>query len=74
MNIINDTTIRRDAMEMLTIISSVISLFLIMVVGIYGSRKGIINSRMSKGLTDILLDITLPCMIITSFSFQLLME
>lgn len=57
-------------MEMLTIINSVISLFLIMLAGIYGGKKGIINSKVSKGLTDILLDITLPCMIITSFSFQ----
>jgi malate permease and related proteins len=55
-------------MEMLTIIKSVISLFLIMLVGIYGSKRGIINSSVSKGLTDILLEITLPCMIITSFS------
>lgn len=57
-------------MEMPTIINSVISLFLIMLVGVYGSKKGIINSNVSKGLTGILLDITLPCMIITSFSFQ----
>lgn len=57
-------------MEMPTIINSVISLFLIMLVGIYGSKKGIINSNVSKGLTDILLDVTLPCMIITSFCFQ----
>lgn len=57
-------------MEMQTIINSVISLFLIMLVGVYGSKKGIINSNVSKGLTGILLDITLPCMIITSFSFQ----
>lgn len=57
-------------MEMPTIINSVISLFLIMLVGVYGSKKGIINSNVSKGLTGILLDITLPCMIIMSFSFQ----
>lgn len=57
-------------MEMPTIINSVISLFLIMLVGVYGSKKGIINSNVSRGLTGILLDITLPCMIIMSFSFQ----
>jgi malate permease and related proteins len=55
--------------EMLTIIKSVISLFLIMLIGVYGSKKGIINSNVNKGLTDILLEIALPCMIITSFSF-----
>lgn len=56
-------------MEMPTIIKSIISLFLIMLAGVYGSKKGIINSNVSKGLTDILLEIALPCMIITSFSF-----
>jgi malate permease and related proteins len=56
-------------MEMQTIIKSVISLFLIMLVGVYGSRKEIINSNVNKGLTNILLEITLPCMIISSFSF-----
>lgn len=57
-------------MEMPTIIERVLSLFLIMLVGVYGCKKGIINSNVSKGLTSILLDITLPCMIITSFSFS----
>lgn len=55
-------------MEMSTIIKSVISLFLIMLVGFYCSKKEIINSNVSKGLTRILLEITLPCMIIVSFS------
>lgn len=55
-------------MEMSTIIKSVVSLFLIMLVGVYGSKKEIINSNVSKGLTRILLEITLPCMIIMSFN------
>lgn len=57
-------------MEMPTIIKSVISLFLIMLVGVYGSKKGIIDNHVNRGLTKILLDITLPCMIITSFNFS----
>ncbi|MVX67215.1 AEC family transporter [Clostridium chromiireducens] len=57
-------------MEIPTIMNSIISLFLIILVGVYGSKKGIINSKVTKSLTDILLDITLPCMIISSFSFQ----
>jgi predicted permease len=57
-------------MEMPTIINGVISLFLIMLVGVYGSKKGIINRNISKGLTDILLEITLPFMIISSFSLS----
>ena len=56
-------------METATVMNSVISLFLIMMAGVYGSKKGFINSHTSKGLTDILLEIALPCMIITAFSF-----
>jgi malate permease and related proteins len=56
-------------MEMPTIIKSVISLFLIMLIGIYGCKKGIINSTVNKGLANILLEIALPCMVITSFNF-----
>lgn len=56
-------------MEIPTIMKSVISLFLIMLIGVYGGKRGIINSGVSKGLTDILLEIALPCMIISSFSF-----
>ena len=69
-NKINDTVIRRFEMEIQTIIKGVISLFLIMFVGVYGSKKGIIDSNVSKGLTRILLEITLPCMIISSFNFS----
>ena len=50
-----------------TIINSVISLFLIMLVGVYGSKKGIISDTVNKGLSSILLQITLPCMVIASF-------
>jgi len=35
--------------------------------GIYGRKKNIINNTSNKGLTDILLKITLPMMIISSF-------
>jgi malate permease and related proteins len=55
---------------MQTILNSIISLFLIMLAGIYGSKKGFITSKTSKGLTDILLEIALPCMIVSSFSFS----
>lgn len=57
-------------MEMSTIINGVISLFLIMLAGVYGGKKGIIDSNVSKRLTRILLEVTLPCMIIMSFSFS----
>jgi malate permease and related proteins len=51
-----------------TVINSVISLFLIMLVGVYCAKKEIINSDVNRGLSSILLQILLPCMVITSFS------
>lgn len=51
------------------ILKSVISLFLIMLVGVYGSKKNIITTEINKGLIDILLKIALPFMIIASFVF-----
>lgn len=57
-------------MEMPAIINSVISLFLIMLVGVYASKKGIINSAVGRKLTELLLDITLPCMVLSSFGQQ----
>lgn len=55
-------------METQTIMNSVISLFLIMLAGVYGRKRGFLNKDTIKGLTDILLEIALPCMIITAFS------
>lgn len=52
------------------VINGVISLFLIMLVGVYGSKKKIITSEINKGLTEILLKITLPLMIVSSFVFE----
>lgn len=53
-----------------TVLNSVISLFLIMLVGVYGSKKGIITSELNEGLIKLLLNITLPFMVISSFSFS----
>ena len=53
-----------------TVINSVVSLFLIMVVGVYGSKKGIITSDVNNGLINILLNIALPLMVISSFMFS----
>ncbi|MCR1897537.1 AEC family transporter [Irregularibacter muris] len=55
---------------MLTIIKSILSLFLVIVVGVYGEKKGIITNRLNRGLTDLLLQIILPFMIVSSFSFS----
>lgn len=57
-------------MQMETILNSVFSLFIIISIGVYGGKKNIINSHLNKGLTDILIRITLPFMIISSFIFK----
>ncbi len=53
----------------MVITESIISLFTIIIVGIYGARKKIITSQINKGLIDILIQIALPCMILSSFIF-----
>lgn len=54
---------------MSVIIESVISLFIIILVGLYGSKKKIITPVINKGLTDILIKIALPFMILSSFVY-----
>lgn len=54
---------------MSVIIESVFSLFIIILVGVYGSKKKIITAEINKGLTDILIKIALPFMIVSSFIF-----
>ena len=56
-------------MEFSAITESVLSLFIIMLVGVYASKKGIITNDLNKGLTDILIKIALPFMIVSSFMF-----
>ena len=53
-----------------TVLNSVISLFLIMVVGVYGSKRNIITQEINNGLINFLLNITLPFMVISSFTFS----
>jgi predicted permease len=54
-------------MQISVIIERVISLFIIILVGVYGNKKHIITTQMNKGLIDILINITLPFMILSSF-------
>lgn len=56
-------------MNMSVITESVITLFFIILVGVYGNRKKIITAQINKGLIDILIQIALPCMILVSFIF-----
>lgn len=51
-----------------TVLDSVISLFLIMLVGVYGSRRGVISQEINNGLINVLIDIVLPFMVISSFT------
>ena len=52
------------------LINQVIVLFIIMAVGFYAKKKKFLNSAVDKGLSELLLNITLPFMIITSFNIK----
>lgn len=58
-------------MDLSVIVNGVISLFLIILVGVYADKKRIITKEINKGLTNILLKITLPCLVVSSFIFDL---
>ena len=55
---------------MFEIFSNIVSIFLILLIGVYGNKKGIITEETQKGLIEMLLNITLPLMIVSSFSFS----
>jgi predicted permease len=57
-------------MKFETIITQIVVLFLIIIVGFYARKRNIINSEVNKGLTELLLNITLPFLVITSFNFD----
>lgn len=54
----------------MVLLNKIISLFLIILIGVYGTKKNIINEEVNKGLRRILLEITLPLLVINSFSFD----
>lgn len=54
----------------MVVLNKIISLFLIILIGVYGTKKNIINEEVNKGLRRILLEITLPLLVINSFSFD----
>lgn len=57
-------------MEIREVMGNVISLFLIILAGVYGIKRKFINEEIQKGLTKILINITLPLLIINSFSVE----
>ena len=56
-------------MDLSVVIDRVVSLFIIIMVGLFASRKKIITESVNKGLIDLLIQIALPCMILSSFIF-----
>ena len=57
-------------MEIREVMGNVISLFLIILAGVYGIKRKFINEEIQRGLTKILINITLPLLIINSFSVE----
>ena len=51
------------------VLKEIMSLFLIILIGVYGKKRNIINEEVNIGLRKLLLDITLPLLIINSFNF-----
>ena len=45
-------------------------LFLIMLIGGYARKKDILNETLERGLSNFLLNITLPLLVINSFDFN----
>lgn len=52
------------------IINQVVVLCIIMLLGLYGRKKEYIKEQTIKSLTDILMNITLPCLILSSFNVE----
>ena len=52
----------------LDVINQVLILFMIIIIGVYAKKKNYINDEVSKGLSSILVNITLPLLVISSFS------
>lgn len=52
------------------VLKQILSLFLIILVGFYGRKKKIIDENLTKGLTKLLIEITTPLLILSSFSFS----
>jgi len=57
-------------MDISRIFNQVLMLFFIMIVGYVARRKGIIEKSLNKGITELILNITLPFMIVSSFNYE----
>lgn len=52
------------------VLNQVLTLFIIMGVGFFARKKGIITTQMNKKLSELLLNIVSPCLIVVSFQFE----
>ncbi|HBT17272.1 MAG TPA: AEC family transporter [Firmicutes bacterium] len=52
------------------VINQVLTLFFILIIGFIARKKAVLTTSLAKGLTDLLLNVTAPLMIITSFQFE----
>ena len=57
-------------MENSQLINQVMVLFIIMAVGFYAKKRKFLNEVVDRGLTELLLNITLPFMIVSSFNIE----
>ena len=57
--------------DMHTLLALQGQLFLLMALGAFFSRRGILDQGFQKGLTDLVIDLVLPCSIIASFEVDL---
>lgn len=57
-------------MDFFGVVNKVVALFLIILIGVIGTKRKIITDEINNGLRKLLLQITLPLLIINSFSFK----
>jgi predicted permease len=57
-------------MTMDVVAKQILSLFLIGIIGFYGRKRNIIDATLTNGLSKLLLEITTPLLIISSFNFK----
>ncbi len=55
-------------MEFTTILFQVLSLFVMMGIGVFARKKGYMSNEAKKGMTDILIKIVTPAVVVSSFS------
>lgn len=61
-------------MDYKIIFNQILILFIIMAVGYISARLKIIDNSLNKGLSNLLINVTLPCLILTTFNFSFTKE